>query len=82
MLLSVQNIFTVFFIAVMAFPLPLLLVYYPIHKVYLLAIKRLYYNIVKKHYANPHKVSEEQLYAIFPYKKPEQIQKIAEILQD
>ena len=81
MILFLQNIIQAVFIALLALPLPLLLVYYPLHKLYAFTMKRKYVHILKKYHVNPRNLNEEQLHGIFPDKKPQELHRIAEFLE-
>jgi hypothetical protein len=81
MILSIQNILPYAFIAIMALPLPILLLSQSIHTLYLKTMRHRYYYKVVKHFDTPHNLSQEQLHSIFPDKKPEQLAQIAHFLE-
>ncbi len=80
MFLTIQNLLPFIFIALIALPLPVLILYYPLHALYEKLMQRKYYNIVKKHIDDPFSVTEEQLIRIFPGKKTKELHKIADYL--
>ena len=82
MVLFIQKLLPYLFGALIALPLPILILYYPIHSVYEKLMQRRYYKIVKKHLDNPATASAEQLQQIFPGKKPKEIEGIAYHLQE
>ena len=81
MILNIQQYLPIIFISIIALPLPLLILYYPLHWIYENLMNRRYYNIVKKHYKDISDITEEQLKGVFPDMKPEQLNEIAEFLE-
>jgi hypothetical protein len=80
--LNIQTIIQYTFIALMAIPLPLLLLSSPLRYVRDKITNKRYYNIVRKHHENPSLVSAEQLRDIFPGKKSEELNQIVYSLQE
>lgn len=82
MTIELHRILPYLFIALIALPLPILILYYPLQSLFEKIQKRRYYNIVKKHVDDPSTITEEQLQYIFPGKKPKELSEIAYNLQE
>lgn len=84
MLLTVtmHNVLQFLFMALIALPLPILLLYHPFLHIQDRIMQRRYYKVVKKHFDNPSTVSAEQLSDIFPDKKMPELRHIAYQLQE
>ncbi len=80
--LSIQHILQFAFIALIAAPLPILLLSTPLHWINDKIQHARYYRKVKKHFANPEIVSAEQLQDVFPNKKLNELHQIAYYLQE
>ncbi len=80
--ITIQKFLQYCFIALIALPLPILILYYPFLSIQERVIRKRYYKKVKKHYDNPHAVSAEQLRTIFPNKRTEELNLIAYHLQE
>jgi hypothetical protein len=81
-LIFIKNILPYVFIALIALPLPLLMLATPIQHLYEKYLRYRYYNIVKHYCENPYQVEEEQLLKIFPGIKPEKLNQIACLLEE
>jgi hypothetical protein len=80
--LTIQSILPYAFIALIAAPLPILLLSTPLQYINEKLQNRKHYNAVKKYYKNPEGISAEQLKDVFPDKKITELRQIAYLLQE
>lgn len=80
--LNIQHILQYTFIALIAAPLPLLLLSSPLQYINEKIQQKRYHSIVKKHFNNPASVSAEQLQNVFPNKPMNELHQIAYYLQE
>ena len=75
-----QNVLQFIFIALIALPLPLIMLATPLQNLHDMIMRYRYYRILKKHVENPYEITEEKLSRIFPNKTTSELQQIAEYL--
>jgi hypothetical protein len=80
--LFIQNIVPFIFIAIIALPLPILVLATPAQHLYEKAMRFKYYRMVKKHVENPYNLTEEKLHILFPSKTEKQLEQIAYYLEE
>ncbi len=80
--LNIQSVLQFTFIALIAAPLPVLLLSSPLQYINEKIQHKRYYSIVKKHFENPGAVSAEQLQDVFPTKNSTELNQIAYYLQE
>jgi hypothetical protein len=70
------------FIALIALPLPIVMLSTPFNHFYEKVMRYKYYTIVKRYHDNPYQVTQEELHKIFPYKSVSELSQVAYYLED